>query len=204
MDKRQACYLISPPCGGKSTQGRLLSESGITYVDTSELIMREINRSPKSLASGTASQAMRSGKPVNDIMVDNLVANWIKGCRDAEVFIGGYPRNLHQAQHAVSDQIDLLRDYGVILTFKLFYLKVPREKCIERRNDPKAKRGVRLDGDAERVFLERLDVFFATIDPIVRCFNLSGRSGSVVEIDGTMSEQDIFRKLRAPAYATIA
>lgn len=193
-------FVLSPPCGGKTTQGRLLSESGVSYVDTSHLITVWIKKREGARASRCAQSVMEQGKPVDDIIVNELVGSWLETVLDAEVFLGGFPRTLRQVEYLGAGLPDRMREAWRILNPTFFVLEVPMSECRRRRGVSSDREG-RLDGDKEKVFTDRLDDHFKTIDPIVKRLNAL-YPNSVVHIDGSLPAEEIYSSLRSsPAFA---
>ncbi len=202
-------FLMSPPCGGKTTQGKLLLEGGVKYVDVSDLLKLWMAARPDSPAVIKAAQVIKLGGNVDNIIINNLVAEHLKRVQTEEHFVGGFPRDLGQATYALGGLVDLMRDEGVKIVPRFYLIDTPREVCLHRKTAAKSdkpsgesdnSRGERIDGDKHDVFLRRLKDHFERIPSITGYIDRLCSVG-VIRIDGTMPQEKILEGLRSTTFA---
>lgn len=162
--------LIGPQGSGKSTQGKMLASLlNIPFISTGD-IFRDISKED-SEEGRRINQILNSGNLVDDATVIDLVDKRVKQQDCINGFIlDGTPRTDEQAEKL---QIDF---------DKVIYLKIPKEKVIERL----LKRS-RLD-DTEDLIEQRLELYFDQTQPLLDYYK---KKGSLVEIDANLDIQTI-------------
>ncbi len=148
--------LIGPQGSGKSTQGKLLSESlNIPFISTGDIFR---NIATQDTDEGKRiKEILDAGRLVDDATATKLVEDRVMESDCANGFIlDGYPRTVVQA-----NSLNLEFDKAV-------YLKMPREQVLERL----LKRG-RSD-DTEELINQRLDLYYQQTEPLIEHFKQKG------------------------------
>lgn len=185
--------LLGAPGSGKGTQSSKLKEAGYTHVSTGDLLRAEIAK--ESDLGKSIKEVMDKGQLVSDEQVVDLLKANLDLEKTTYIF-DGYPRNYKQAE--TLDGILKGHDYLAVY-FKLD-LDILVERITNRRttkngkniynlktNPPKVEgicdiTGdplVQRDDDKEVVVRERMNVFEATIDPILEFFNKNGKLATI-------------------------
>ena len=177
--------LLGAPGSGKGTQSSKLRETGYKHVSTGDLLRSEIAK--ESDLGKRVKQVMDKGQLVSDELVVELLKVNLDLENSTYIF-DGYPRNIKQAE--TLDGILSGHDYLAV------YFKMDLDTLIERitnrrttkdgkhiynlkTNPPKVEGVCDVTGepliqradDKEEVVRERMNVFEATIDPILEYFN---------------------------------
>lgn len=185
--------LLGAPGSGKGTQSAKLKEAGYSHVSTGDLLRGEIAKG--SDLGNRVKEVMDKGQLVSDeLVVELLKANL--DLNNSTYIFDGYPRNYKQAE--TLDGILSGHDYLAVY-FKLD-LDILVERITNRRttkdgkhiynlktNPPKVEgicdvtgeSLIQRDDDKEEVVRERMNVFEATIDPILEFFSKNGHLAQV-------------------------
>lgn len=198
--------LLGAPGSGKGTQSSRLKEIGYSHVSTGDLLRAEIAKESEL------------GKRVKDVMdkgqlvSDDLVVELLKANLDLDnttYIFDGYPRNYKQA-----DTLDgILKGHDYLAVYFKLDLDILVERITNRRttkdgkniynlktNPPKVE-GVcdvtgepliQRDDDKEEVVRERMNVFEATIDPILEFFN---KNGHLATIDADQDLDQVYKEI---------
>jgi adenylate kinase len=185
--------LLGAPGSGKGTQSSRLREAGYRHVSTGDLLRGEIAKG--SELGQRVKEVMDKGQLVSDeLVVELLKANL--DLNNSTYIFDGYPRNFKQAE--TLDGILSGHDYLAV------YFKMDLDTLIERitnrrttkdgkhiynlKTNPPKVEGIcdvtgealiQRDDDKEEVVRERMNVFEATIDPILEFFNKNGHLATI-------------------------
>jgi adenylate kinase len=198
--------LLGAPGSGKGTQSSRLKNSGYSHVSTGDLLRAEIAKETE--LGQRVKDVMDKGQLVSDeLVVELLKANL--DLNNKTYIFDGYPRNFKQAQ--TLDGILKGHDYIAV------YFKMNLDDLIGRitnrrttkdgkhiynlKTNPPKKEGVcdvtgeqliqRAD-DKEEVVRERMNVFEATIDPILEFFN---DNGNLACIDADQDLDQVYKQI---------
>jgi adenylate kinase len=198
--------LLGAPGSGKGTQSSKLKEAGWVHVSTGDLLRTEISK--KSELGLKVKSVMDAGQLVTDEQVVELLKANLDLKNNKYIF-DGYPRNHKQAN--TLDGILKGHDY-VAVYFKL-NLDILIERITNRRttkngkniynlktNPPKVEgicdvtgeALIQRDDDKEDVVRERMNVFEATIDPILDFFN---NNNNLVVIDADQDLDQVYNQI---------
>jgi len=198
--------LLGAPGSGKGTQSSKLKEAGWVHVSTGDLLRAEISK--KSELGLKVKSVMDAGQLVTDEQVVELLKANLDLKNNKYIF-DGYPRNHKQAK--TLDGILKGHDY-VAVYFKL-NLDILIERITNRRttkngkniynlktNPPKVEgicdvtgeALIQRDDDKEDVVRERMNVFEATIDPILDFFN---NNNHLVVIDADQDLDQVYNQI---------
>jgi adenylate kinase len=198
--------LLGAPGSGKGTQSSKLKEAGWVHVSTGDLLRTEISK--KSELGLKVKSVMDAGQLVTDEQVVELLKANLDLKNNKYIF-DGYPRNHKQAN--TLDGILKRHDY-VAVYFKL-NLDILIERITNRRttkngkniynlktNPPKVEgicdvtgeALIQRDDDKEDVVRERMNVFEATIDPILDFFN---NNNNLVVIDADQDLDQVYNQI---------
>ncbi|HMO02119.1 MAG TPA: adenylate kinase [Oligoflexia bacterium] len=170
---------IGPPCSGKGTQAKLLSQKlSLPHIATGEIFAGAI---AKKTPLGLQIQELIS----KGLLVDNQTTNKIVAERlndpdcQAGFILDGYPRNLDQALFLNN----LLSAKGLGLD-RAIYLKVPEEILLmrvkERAATGRHSGNQRLDDNVD-ILKERIAIFNKETAPLIQYFK---DFGILVEVNG--------------------
>lgn len=201
--------LLGAPGSGKGTQAKVMvDEMGFKHLSTGDLLRAEVAK--KSSLGQRISAIINAGQLVDDATVLELLR---VNCdlKSAKYIFDGFPRNLEQAK-ALDSEI-LVKNETLALYFELD-LGVIKERIVNRRscrdcgviynlkgNAPKIE-GIcdacggeiyqRKDDNAE-VVENRLNVFKATIDPVLAYY----RSKGILKVlDASQNPDRVFQQIR--------
>ncbi len=198
--------LLGAPGSGKGTQSSKLKEIGYSHVSTGDLLRAEIAR--ESDLGKRVKDVMDKGQLVSDdLVVELLKANL--DLNNTTYIFDGYPRNYKQA-----DTLDgILKGHDYLVVYFKLNLDILVERITNRRttkdgkniynlktNPPKVE-GVcdvtgdpliQRDDDKEEVVRERMNVFEATIDPILEFFN---KNGHLATIDADQDLDQVYKEI---------
>lgn len=178
--------LVGPPGAGKGTQAKFICEKfGIPQISTGDMLRKAIKEgTPLGLI---AKEVIASGQLVSDDIIIGLIRERLTqdDCANGFLF-DGFPRTIPQAE--------ALKNAGIPLDY-LLEISVPDEEIVKRmsgrRVDPISGRTyhivynppkvegkddvtgdplIQRDDDKEEVVLQRLDVYHAQTEPIVKYF----------------------------------
>lgn len=198
--------LLGAPGSGKGTQSSRLKEAGYSHVSTGDLLRAEIAK--KSDLGIRVKEVMDKGQLVSDEQVVELLKANLDLNNSTYIF-DGYPRNYKQAE--TLDGILSGHDYLAVY-FKLD-LDILVERITNRRttkdgkniynlktNPPKVE-GVcdvtgepliQRDDDKEVIVRERMNVFEATIDPILEFFN---KNEHLVVVNANQDLDQVYKEI---------
>lgn len=201
--------LLGAPGSGKGTQAKVMvEEMGFKHLSTGDLLRAEVAK--KSDLGLRISAIINAGQLVDDSTVLELLRVNCDLASGNYIF-DGFPRNFEQAK-ALDSEI-LGKSETIALYFELD-LGVIKERIVNRRscrdcgtiynllgNAPK-KEGVcdacggeiyqRKDDNAE-VVGNRLNVFKATIDPVLEYYR---SKGILKTLDASLSPDSVFQQIR--------
>ncbi len=201
--------LLGAPGSGKGTQAKVMvDEMGFKHLSTGDLLRAEVAK--KSDLGQRISAIINAGQLVDDATVLELLR---VNCdlKSAKYIFDGFPRNLEQAK-ALDHEI-LGKTESLALYFELD-LGVIKERIVNRRscrdcgiiynlkgNAPK-KEGIcdacggeiyqRKDDNAE-VVENRLNVFKATIDPVLAYYR---SKGILKVIDASQNPDRVYQQIK--------
>ena len=155
--------IFGPPGAGKGTQADFIVKKYNLYqLSTGEVLRNEIKN--KTKLGREISSIMNSGSLVSDIIVKQLVENFISEnkYKDRLIF-DGYPRNLTQAKtlHELLNKYDQKIDLVLKLSVSLETIK---KRILERRTLEK-----RVD-DNEEIAVKRFKTYEKNINPIIEFY----------------------------------
>lgn len=198
--------LLGAPGSGKGTQSSNLKKAGWSHVSTGDLLRGEIAK--ESELGKKVKSVMDAGQLVSDeLVVELLKANL--DLQNNKYIFDGYPRNDKQAE--TLDGILTGHDY-VAVYFKL-NLDILVERITNRRttkdgkniynlktNPPKVDGICDVTGepliqradDKEEIVRERMNVFEATIDPILEYFS---NNGKLVVVDASQDPNQVYKEI---------
>lgn len=205
--------MIGPPGAGKGTQARLLSEQyGYPQISTGD-ILREMAQAETALGR-TIKTTLASGKLVSDeILAAVINARTARVDCETGYILDGFPRTLDQAhlleELAEKQQKDVLLVRVIVQEDVLLKRLTGRricKQCGEIYNlyfRPPQRASIcdldgqtlmqRSDDNAESV-TQRLLEYKTSTAPLIDYYRQSGR---LIEIDGELPVNELFRKLRA-------
>lgn len=175
--------LLGAPGSGKGTQSeKLVAEYGVPQVSTGDLLRNAVAQ--KTELGLEAKKAMDAGELVSDDIVVGMIRDRLQQ-PDAEngFILDGFPRS--QAQAVVLDE--LLAELGRPLQ-RVVHLQVDQEEIVQRL----MARG-RAD-DNEEIIRNRMEVFLAQTQPLVRYYE---EQGLLAEVEGVGGLDDIFARIKA-------
>lgn len=205
---------LGPPGSGKGTQAsRLSSELGLVHLSTGD-VLREAVKNQTELGK-KAEGYMKAGELVPDDLIIGLIKDKIvSGELTAGFILDGFPRTIPQAESLKA----MLQESSVSLD-KAICFDVEDEAIVKRmsgrrfcpscqatynvhvpgampKDDLKCdKDGTELiirNDDKEEVVQNRLDVYHQQTKPIVDFYR---NESILVEIDGSVSPDDVFKAL---------
>lgn len=144
--------MIGPPCSGKGTHSKLISEKyGLSHISTGELFRQEIAK--ENPLGVLAKMLIDKGNLVPDSITLKMLYQYVNSLRnDQGHLLDGVPRTLAQAE--------IFEKYIEKQNIKcdlVFYLHSP-EKVLYERMFKRASEG-RVD-DNDQVFLKRMTNYF--------------------------------------------
>lgn len=157
--------LIGPQGSGKSTQGKLLSESlKVPYISTGD-IFRQISLEETDEGK-RIKEILNSGQLVDDDTTASFLEKRIENndCQNGFI-LDGYPRNLEQVKKISDLNFD-----------KVIYFNVSEQVVLERL----LKRG-RAD-DIESSIKTRLNLYYIQTQPLLDYYR---NQGLLTEVDGS-------------------
>lgn len=198
---------IGAPGSGKGTQSAKLVEGvGYSHVSTGNLLRDEIAK--ESDLGNKVKSVMEAGQLVSDdLVVELLKANLNLGSNS--YIFDGYPRNIDQAK--TLDQILGGADYSAV------YFKLDTEDLVNRITkrrttkdgkyiynldtkkpkvdgicDVTGEKLIHRDDDKEEVIRKRMDVFDATVGPVIEFYS---KKGNLVELNADQGVEEIYKEL---------
>lgn len=191
--------LVGPPGSGKGTQAEKISEKyQIPHISTGD-IFRENIRNQTELGK-KAKEIIDRGELVPDEITIDMVKQRLSedDCKKGYL-LDGFPRTIPQAE--ALEEIDNAE--------KVIDIEVPDEEIIERitgrrqaedgkiyhvkfNPPPEDVKAIQRDDDKEDVVINRLKVYHAQTEPIIRFYK---EKGIVHEIDGTKSIDEVFSSI---------
>ena len=201
---------LGAPGSGKGTQAsRLVDGLSYFHVSTGDLLRNEVK---KESELGKRVQAVMAA---GDLVSDELVLELLKvNCdlSDGNYIFDGFPRNLDQAKSL--DDVVLKGSESKAIYFKID-LNILKERLVNRRscgkcgaifnlkyNPPKVsgvcdscgnKDLTHRKDDSDEAVGNRLNVFKATIDPVLKYYK---EKGNLREIDASSNPSDVFEELK--------
>ena len=198
--------LLGAPGSGKGTQSSKLKKAGWVHVSTGDLLRSEIAK--ESDLGKKVKSVMDAGQLVSDELVVELLKINLNLDSNKYIF-DGYPRN-----HKQANTLDgILKGHDYIAVYFKVNLDILVERITNRRttkngkniynlktNPPKVDGICDVTGDAliqrdddkEDVVRERMNVFEATIDPILDFFN---NNNNLVVIDADQSLDQVYKQI---------
>jgi adenylate kinase len=175
-DGELRAVMLGPPGSGKGTQAeRLAATYGIPAISTGEMLRAAV--AAQNDLGGKVQAVMAQGKLVDDALMADVVRERLaKPDARRGFLLDGYPRTGAQAKTLE----EVLRRFGKSLDHVL-HLDVPEQVLVERA----LARG-RAD-DSESVVRERLRVYRASTEPLVKYYRERGLLRTI-QGDQTMDE----------------
>jgi len=209
---RSHLVLLGPPGAGKGTQAGLLrKELGIPHISTGDILRDEVQRG--SELGIKAKQLMDRGQLVPDDVMVGIVRERIAAPDCKEGFIlDGFPRSLPQA-------VGLEKLDGDLPPLVAVSLDVPLDEVVHRLGQRRTCRGCKTmyhltlnppetegvcdrcggdlyqrEDDKKDVIQARLKVYQRETEPLLGFYR---ERGALVEVDGTGSAAEVFRRVLA-------
>ena len=205
--------IFGPPGSGKGTQAKLVSELyGIPHISTEDILREEVERG--SDLGRMAESYMSRGLLVPDEVVIGIVRQRLmrEDCRPGFI-LDGFPRTLRQAEELDRILGELGWKLDVVVNLVVSEEEVLRRITLRRvcsvcgeiyhleSNPPKRpgvcdKCGGRLyqrDDDTEETVRERLRVFRAQTEPVLRYYR---ERGLVRDVDGNPPIEEVFEEIK--------
>jgi adenylate kinase len=198
--------LLGAPGSGKGTQSSKLKKAGWVHVSTGDLLRSEIAK--ESDLGKKVKSVMDAGQLVSDELVVELLKSNLNLDSNKYIF-DGYPRN-----HKQANTLDgILKGHDYVAVYFKVNLDILVERITNRRttkngkniynlktNPPKVDGICDVTGDAliqrdddkEDVVRERMNVFEATIDPILDFFN---NNNNLVVIDADQNLDQVYKQI---------
>jgi len=198
--------LLGAPGSGKGTQSSKLKKAGWVHVSTGDLLRSEIAK--ESELGKKVKSVMDAGQLVSDELVVELLKSNLNLDSNKYIF-DGYPRN-----HKQANTLDgILKGHDYIAVYFKVNLDILVERITNRRttkngkniynlktNPPKVDGICDVTGDAliqrdddkEDVVRERMNVFEATIDPILDFFN---NNNDLIVVDADQSLDQVYKQI---------
>jgi adenylate kinase len=198
--------LLGAPGSGKGTQSSKLKKAGWVHVSTGDLLRSEIAK--ESELGKKVKSVMDAGQLVSDELVVELLKSNLNLDSNKYIF-DGYPRN-----HKQANTLDgILKGHDYVAVYFKVNLDILVERITNRRttkngkniynlktNPPKVDGVCDVTGDAliqrdddkEDVVRERMNVFEATIDPILDFFN---NNNNLVVIDADQNLDQVYKQI---------
>jgi adenylate kinase len=198
--------LLGAPGSGKGTQSSKLKNAGWIHVSTGDLLRSEIAK--ESELGNKVKGVMDAGQLVSDDLVVELLKANLDLNTNKYIF-DGYPRN-----HKQADTLDgILKGHEYLAVYFKLNLDILVERITNRRttkngkniynlksNPPKVdgicdvtgEALIQRDDDKEEVVRERMNVFEATIDPILEFFN---NNNSLAIIDADQDLEQVYKQI---------
>jgi len=198
--------LLGAPGSGKGTQSSKLKKAGWVHVSTGDLLRSEIAK--ESELGKKVKSVMDAGQLVSDELVVELLKSNLNLDSNKYIF-DGYPRN-----HKQANTLDgILKGHDYIAVYFKVNLDILVERITNRRttkngkniynlktNPPKVDGVCDVTGDAliqrdddkEDVVRERMNVFEATIDPILDFFN---NNNDLIVVDADQSLDQVYKQI---------
>ena len=202
--------LLGPPGAGKGTQARSLIEHyGLQSISTGDLLRGAVKAGTAlgKLAEGY----MKQGTLIPDDVIVGVIGDYYRTLDARGILFDGFPRTVAQAER-LAQLLGNVRSVAVAL-------KVPDEIVIERLSSRRVcrecgrvynpalgivPRGGRCecemqgelyqrDDDHPDTIRQRLKIYHTQTEPIVDYYR---RRGSLVELDGSLSPEAVFEKLK--------
>lgn len=204
--------LLGPPASGKGTQAAKLSEHfSIPAVSTGAILREEIEK--ESSLGVTAEHHLARGELVPDLLMDELIASWVKAHGDQFIF-DGYPRTKPQAE-----SLDQFLDEQSLSLNCVITLAVPdqvlRDRVIGRLScgqcnhvfQANSERGIQVDGrcpdcGSGRLYQRKddnLETFELRLEEYARKTeavpNYYSRTGRLQTINGEGTPEEVFARI---------
>lgn len=185
--------LFGAPGSGKGTQSTMIAEKyGLKHLSTGELLRTEV---AKGTPLGTKIDSfIREGNLVPDELIIDLLTSVLKQNRTAKGFIfDGFPRTTAQAEALRN----MLNQQGTDIKL-MFNLDVSEEELVQRL----LYRGIssgRTDDNYETI-QHRIRVYHEKTAPVKAYYK---GLGCAVDIDGTGSLSEVFRRISKALDAVI-
>jgi adenylate kinase len=206
---------LGPPGAGKGTHAKMLCEKyGIVQLAAGDILRRNIKEGTK--LGALAKDVIARGELVSDDLVNDMMAEEIRGLKGAKGFIlDGYPRTIGQAQSLekflVKEKIPLAAVVNfdaseAVLVERLSGRKgCPKcGKIYHVRNMPPKTEGV-CDVDGEKLttrkddepetILNRLKVYHESTKPLIEFYRKTGLLHDVPAEGNASSVQKVLEKL---------
>jgi len=205
--------IFGPPGSGKGTQAKLVSELyGIPHISTGDILREEVERG--SDLGRMAESYMSRGLLVPDEVVIGIVRQRLmrEDCRPGFI-LDGFPRTLRQAEELDRILGELGWRLDVVVNLVVSEEEVLRRITLRRvcsvcgeiyhleSNPPKRpsvcdRCGGRLyqrDDDTEETVRERLRVYRAQTEPVLRYYR---ERGLVRDVDGNPPIEEVFEEIK--------
>lgn len=204
--------LFGPPGAGKGTQSAFLVEQmGMLHISTGNLFREAVSK--KTPLGVKAKSFMDQGQLVPDEVTIGLVEEVLAGLGGKSFILDGFPRTVPQAE-----ALDALLSKMKLKLDKAVSFEVPRadltrrlagrrvcEKCgavYHVDSKPSKKAGVcdncggsvvQRKDDQEDVIKARLEAYDKSTAPVKEYYS---KKGSLTEIQGTGTENEVFERLQ--------
>lgn len=203
--------LFGPPGAGKGTQAKELAKHyNIPHISTGDILRANVREGTK--LGMKAKEYMDKGELVPDELLIGIIRDRLQqpDCKDGYM-LDGYPRTLPQAE-ALKEILEKIgKPLEVVLN-----IDVPDDELIGRLSGRRMcscgesyhlifnlplKEGTcdacggklyQRDDDKEEVVRQRLEVYAAKTKPLIDYYN---DRGILVNIDGTVSVEDVFKQI---------
>ena len=203
--------MFGAPGSGKGTQSYMLSERyGLKHLSTGDMFRRNLKE--ETDLGKEAKSYMDEGNLVPDELVTSMVAQELKGKKDQDFILDGFPRTLDQ----VKGLEDICQKEGIDIGGVL-YLNVPNDDIIKRLSgrrvcsscgsiyhvDSKVelKAGlcdvcqghvIQRKDDTQEIIENRLSIYKSSTEPLMAHYR---EKGLISEVDGLGEIQDVFKRL---------
>lgn len=203
--------LFGPPGAGKGTQSALLVEKmKMKHISTGDILREAVkNQTPLGIQ---AKSVMDAGKLVPDEVIIGMVDEVLKGLKNQNFILDGFPRTTPQAE-----ALERLLKAGGMQIGKALFLEVPREDLLRRLSGrrvcqscgatyhvdtkPSKTEGVcdvcggavvQRKDDHESVIGTRLEAYDTSTMPLKKYF---AQQGKLSEVDGVGSTEEVYKRL---------
>ncbi|HOL74239.1 MAG TPA: adenylate kinase [Bacteroidales bacterium] len=177
--------IFGPLGSGKGTQAQKIKEKyGFIHFSTGDLLKDEIKK--QTPLGKNIEMVVNSGALVSDVLIEEIVKEFIKNNNSRGIIFDGFPRTLHQAE--MLDKELANNNLKIDLVIKL---DIP-ETTIKNRLKYRAQKEKRAD-DNDEAINNRLQYYYQHTLPIIDYYKRTNKN--IVDIYGDRDVNEVFNDI---------